>query len=75
MQYKVLTFKDSRRGRKSLEKDVNKLVKAGWRIQNQQNQNGNYGIAKTAILGAVFLPLALAGRKKGRITITLEKES
>jgi hypothetical protein len=73
VEYKRLEFKDNKRGQKKLEQELNKLGADGWRVVDSETKRGKFGIAKTAALGAVFLPLALAGRKKGKITVMLER--
>ena len=75
MEYKRLVFKDSKSGRKKLEAELNKLGEEGWRVVGSDSQKGRIGVAKTLGLGAVFLPLALKGRMKGKISVMLERES
>lgn len=73
MEYKRLEFKDSRSGRRKLEREVNSLAKQGWRVVDSETKNGSFGVIKTTALGVLFLPLALKGRKKGKINVMLER--
>lgn len=74
MQYKRLEFKDNKAGRKKLEQELNSLGQQGWRVVDSESQKGNFGVVKTTAYAALFLPLALKGRKKGKINVTLERE-
>lgn len=75
MEYKRLEFKDNKSGQKKLEQELNRLAAQGWRVVDTESQKGNFGVLKTTALGALFLPLALKGRKKGKITVMLERET
>lgn len=74
MEYKRLEFKDNRAGHHKLEKTLNKLGEDGWRVVDSESQKGKIGVAKTVGLGVLFLPLALKGRKKGKINVMIERE-
>jgi hypothetical protein len=72
-EYKFLTFNDDDRGRKEMQKTVDELAAEGWSIDKHETVNGGWSPAKTVALGALFLPLALFGKKKAQIKIMLSR--
>jgi hypothetical protein len=47
--------------------------KAGWEVQDTQVLNEGYSASKTCCLGALFLPLALLGKKKDHFKVTFRR--
>jgi len=74
IEYKRLQYKDNKAGQRRLEHDLNKLAKQGWRVVGSDSQQGKFGVIKTVGLGVLFLPLALKGRKKGKINVMLQRD-
>lgn len=65
--------------RKKMERIVNsrkqadELLAQGWTIKHTNSQGQGYSCGKTCCLGAIFLPLALAGKNKDKTEYILEK--
>ena len=53
-----------------MENEAKLLIKCGYEIVSQNERNQGFSLVKTGILGAIFLPLALAGKKKGKMVAT-----
>jgi hypothetical protein len=50
------------------------LLNDGWEIVSSTPVGGNYDACNTCCLGAVFLPLALLGKKPNKISYVLKKD-
>lgn len=53
-----------------MQKGNEKLQNAGWEIVNVTATSGGWGCLTTALLGCLFLPLALLGKKPDKYTVT-----
>ncbi len=56
------------------DQQVKDLMAKGWTIKTTHSQGQGYDPTKTCLLGCLFLPLALLGRKKDVIEYVMEKE-
>ena len=54
--------------------NLNNLLRQGWRIVSSTNQSQGWSVGKTVVYGALWLPLALKGRKPDVIEYVLERE-
>lgn len=71
IQHKTITIDpDSWLGKNQLDA----LLNDGWKIVSSTPVGGNYDACNTCCLGAIFLPLALLGKKPTKITYVLEKD-
>jgi len=73
-EYKTLVFKDNEKGRKEMAEAIDKLANEGWHLKNKEVTSQGWSGSKTCCLGALFLPLALLGKKSNIITIIMERE-
>ena len=73
-KYITLSYKDNALGRRRMAQEIENLSKQGWEIKGKDIVNQGYSMGKTIALGAIFLPLALLGRKGNRIEVVMEKE-
>ena len=69
MPTKIKTYKNERKA----NSDINWMELLGWHVVSVQAVAGKRSLVKTAALGAIFLPLALAGKKRGRVIVTYSK--
>ena len=67
---KVVTYKSER----AMKHDIAKHERNGFTVASVTRNGQGYSIAKTAALGLIFLPLALAGKKKDVFTVTYQYE-
>lgn len=54
------------------ERRLKSYLKKGYTIASSTGTDGGWNVGKAALLGAVFLPLALAGKKKPVTTYVLQ---
>lgn len=73
-EYLNLEFKDDSMGRLQMGEAIKSYSKVGWQVMNKVTTAQGYSLGKTVALGAIFLPLALFGKKNDKITITLIRE-
>src|SRR6266404_4556831 len=73
-EYRTYHLPDNNSGRTKMEEILNQLAKLGWILKSKEVSNEGYDKFKTAALGAVFLPLALLGRKENVISLIFERE-
>ena len=73
-EYKTLVFSDNLEGRTKMAEDIDALANDGWELKNKEVSDQGWSGGKTFILGAVFLPLALLGKKDKVITLIMERE-
>jgi len=74
MEYKTLHFTDDSKGKREADIAIAKYAKEGWKLKSRETNQQGYAAGKTCCLGVLFLPLALLGKKKNEITITLERK-
>ena len=74
-QYKTLQFEDTPQGRQNMVRDLETHASQGWELKSKEVSPQGWDPGKTCLLGCLFLPLALLGKKKSIITIILEKEA
>jgi len=72
-EYKTLHFNDNEKGRKEMADEINKLSLEGWELKSKEASQQGYDCGSTCCLGAIFLPLALLGRKDNIITVIMER--
>lgn len=73
-EYKTLVFNDDKEGRIKMASEIDHLSIEGWEIKSKEVSQQGWGMGKTCLLGCLFLPLALLGKKKNIITIIFERE-
>jgi len=73
-EYKTLIFHDTVDGRKKMAGEIDKLANEGWELKSKEVSDQGYDAGKTCCLGALFLPLALLGKKDKIITVIMERE-
>ena len=71
MQYQTtVEFYDNE---KSMKRGIRKMQSRGWEVANTEAINEGYGCLKTSVLGCIFLPLALLGKKPQRYKVEYRK--
>ncbi|MGC9968433.1 MAG: hypothetical protein ABSC29_01720 [Minisyncoccia bacterium] len=73
-EYKTLVFPDTIEGRVKMAKDIDALANDGWEVKSKEVSDQGWDAGKTCCLGALFLPLALLGKKEKVITLIMERE-
>lgn len=73
-EYKTLTFEDSLQGRREMAQEIDLLSNQGWELKSKEVTQQGWDFSKTCCLGALFLPLALLGKKSNVIQVIMEKE-
>jgi hypothetical protein len=73
-EYKTLVFSDNLNGRTKMAEEIDALANDGWELKSKETSNQGWSGGKTFVLGAVFLPLALLGKKDKAITVIMERE-
>ena len=73
-EYKTLTFEDTVQGRREMAQEIDLLANQGWEIKSKEVTQQNWAFGKTCCLGALFLPLALLGKKPNVIQVIMERE-
>ena len=73
-EYKTLTFKDNDEGREAMGNVINSLAKEGWHLKSKDVSSQGWSCGSTCCLGAIFLPLALLGKKKNIINVIMERD-
>jgi hypothetical protein len=73
-EYKTLVFEDTADGRRNMGVEIDKLAGDGWEIKSKEVSQQGWDAGKTCCLGALFLPLALLGKKHNVITVIMERE-
>lgn len=58
---------------KAMKRGIAQMQRAGWEVVNSEVTNEGYGCVKTAVLGCLFLPLALLGKKPQRYKVQYRK--
>lgn len=69
MPTKIKTYKNQ----KKANKDISWMELLGWHVVSVQVLDGKRSILKTAVRGAIFLPLALTGKKAGKCVVTYQR--
>lgn len=59
---KVVFYESER----AMQRGMRRMQNRGWEVASTETTNEGYGCVKTAILGCLFLPLALLGKKPQR---------
>ncbi len=73
-EYKTLVFEDTVVGRKRMAGEIDKWANEGWEVKSKEVSDQGWDAGKTCCLGALFLPLALLGKKEKIITLIMERE-
>lgn len=73
-EYKTLVFPDTIKGRTTMAEEIDKFANDGWELKDKEVSDQGWSGGKTFVLGAVFLPLALLGKKDKVITLIMERE-
>lgn len=71
---KTLKQPNTRKGRKKLQKQIEKLEKQGYVEVDRRTYNGEFNVGKGVCLGCLFLPLAFFGYNAGEIEVVMEKK-
>lgn len=75
IEYKTLVSNDDPKGRTEMAQNIDRFSRDGWAIKSREVTPQNYSFGKTCCLGCIFLPLALLGKKKGIITVIMERKA
>jgi len=54
--------------------EMDKLANTGWEVKSKEVTQQGWDFGKTCCLGALFLPLALLGKKENVIQVIMERE-
>lgn len=73
-EYKTLVFSDTISGRKEMAAEIDRLAADGWEVKSKEVASQGWSAGKTCLLGCLFLPLALLGKKDNIITVIMERE-
>jgi hypothetical protein len=73
-EYKTLVFHDTETGRRKMASDIDALANDGWEIVSKEVSQQGWSAGKTCLLGCLFLPLALLGKKDAVITVIMCRE-
>lgn len=71
VEIKTVEYKDA----KAMDRGNKDMVKHGWRIVNVQVAGGGFAPGKTILLGVLFLPAALLGKKSDVLVVTYERST
>lgn len=71
---KTLREKNTKKGRKTLQKKIEKLEKQGYIEVDRRTYGGEFNVGKGVCLGCLFLPLAFFGYNSGEIEVVMEKK-
>ena len=74
-EYRTLTFKDTEQGRREMGEQIDKLANDGWELKSKEVTQQGWDFGKTCCLGAIFLPLALLGKKENVVQVIMERET
>ena len=66
---KIVFYKSPR----ALQNGIRKMERAGWSVLSTETVDQGHGCLATGCLGAIFLPLALAGKKANKHKVTYQK--
>lgn len=58
---------------KAMQHGIATMQRRGWDVVSTEATNEGYGCVKTAVLGCLFLPLALLGKKPQRYKVQYRK--
>jgi hypothetical protein len=73
-EYKTLTYQDNLEGRRKMGLDIDQLANDGWEIKSSESVKQGWDGGKTCLLGCLFLPLALLGKKDNVLQVIMERE-
>jgi len=73
-EYKTFVFPDTEHGRKQMGIEIDRFASDGWEIKSKEVSHQGFATGKTCLLGCLFLPLALLGKKDNIITVIMERE-
>ncbi len=73
-QYRVETTMEEYKHLRAAKQGMEKMQKQGWIVLNVAKIDNGYGCIKTGCLGALFLPLALLGRKPQTYQVTYQRK-
>ena len=62
------------RGRKEMASTIDRLAAEGWEVKSKEISQQGWSAGKTCLLGCLFLPLALLGKKDNIITLIMQRE-
>lgn len=60
---------------KEMNNDMQRKERSGWTVINTQRVPQGWGVAKTTLLGFIYLPLAIFGKKKDLFQVTYQQEN
>lgn len=76
LEYKTLTFSNTRTGLKEKDISLAALSSQGWRIVNESISSGQMKGGQACCLASLCLPMGfLAGRTPGSIVVSLARDS
>jgi hypothetical protein len=62
------------KNQRDMRNGIKKMERQGWSVLGTQAVDQGYGGLKTCLLGCLFLPLALLGRKPQKYQVTYQRE-
>lgn len=65
-----IVFYDSER---DMQRGIRRMERRGWVLVNAEAVDQGYGCLKTGLLGCLFLPLALLGKKPVRYKVVYRR--
>jgi hypothetical protein len=58
----------------AMQSDINRRERQGYTVMSVTRNGQGWGVAKTVVLGAIFLPLAVFGKKGDVFQVTYQRE-
>lgn len=59
--------------RGAMERGIRGMERQGWTVLSTEIVQGRYGCLRTGLLGCLFFPLALLGRKQDTFQVTFQR--
>ena len=56
-----------------MQRGIRGMERAGWQVLSTEAVDQGYGCLATGCLGAIFLPLALLGKKSNKYKVTYQR--
>lgn len=57
----------------AMKRGMERMQRHGWEVVSTETTNEGYSCLKTAVLGCLFLPLALLGKKPQRYKVVYRR--
>jgi hypothetical protein len=56
----------------AMNSDIKRREQSGWSVMSTQRVPQGWGVAKTTLLGLIYLPLAIFGKKRDLFQVTYQ---